>query len=102
MTFFRDEWEWRRDLERGEGAHLAGSAGDVFAEKAQDVAGVFELVEHRAAIDVLDGAELELKGRDHSKVAAAASDRPEELFILPLARDNEFTACCDGIGPAEV
>src|SRR2546425_8169942 len=102
MTFFRDEWEWRRDLERGEGAHLAGSTGDVFAEKAQNVAGVFELVEHRATVDVLDGVELELKGGDHSKVAAAASDRPEEIFVLLFARDNEFAVGGDDIGRDEV
>src|SRR3989454_4287424 len=102
MTFFRDEREWRRDLERGEGAHLSGSAGDVFAEKAQNVASVFELVEHRATVDVLDGVELELKGGDHSKVAAAASDRPEEVFVLLFARDNELAVGRDHVGRDEV
>src|SRR3989442_7695538 len=36
--------------------------------------------------------------RSHSKVAAAASDRPEEIFILLLACDNEFAVGGDDIG----
>src|SRR2546425_6531005 len=66
------------------------------------MAGVFEVVELRAAIEVVAGVEVGLKGRDHSKVPAAASDRPEEIFILPLARDNEFAVGGDDIGRDEV
>ena len=58
VPVLRDERQRRRDLERGERAHLLGRVLDEVPVEAQDVLGLFDLVEHRAPVDVLapDGA----------------------------------------------
>ena len=98
MAILGDEWKRRCDLERRERTHLLGSACDVFAIKAQDVAGVLQLVEHRAAIDVVDRVQAELERGHHAEVATATADGPEEVFVLPLARDEEPPIGGDDIG----
>ena len=98
VAILGDERERWCDLERRECTHLLGSACDVFAIKAQDVAGVLQLVEHRAAVDVVDRVQAELERSHHAEVATATADGPEEVFVFPLARDEEPPVGGDDIG----
>src|SRR5579864_1736223 len=98
MALFRDEGERRCDLERREGSHLLRGVGDVLTEEAQDVARVLELIEHRSPVNVLDRVELELKGRDYSKVATTSAEGPEEFLVLLLAGDQELAVGRDHVG----
>src|SRR5438132_14268711 len=90
MGDFRDEWQRWGHLERGERAHLPRSGLDVVAVPVKDVVGVFELVEHRAAVYVLDGVQPEFKRRHDAIVAATAADRPEEVLVFSRAGDEKF------------
>src|SRR6266567_9424776 len=98
VELFRDERKGRRDLKPGEGAELFGCIGDELAVEAQDVADVLQLVEHHAAVDVLDGMHAKLEGSHHPEVAAAAANRPEKVLVLLLARDLKTTVSRDHVG----
>ena len=52
---------------------------DPLAEEPQQVAGVVEFVEEQADVDVSIGMQLELERCDDPEIAAAASDRPEQV-----------------------
>ena len=98
MPVLGDEGERWGDLERGERTHLLGSGCDVLAVEAQDVACVLQLVKHRAAVDVVDRVQAELERSHHAEVATATADGPEEVFVFPLARDEEPPVGGDDIG----
>ena len=89
MPVLRDERQRRRDLEGREAAELLGRVGDELAVEPQHVAGVLELEEHRAAVDVLDRVQPELERGHDAEVAAAAAERPEQVRVLRLAGDVE-------------
>ena len=74
----RDEFERRGDLERGERAVGLVGGRDELAEEAQEVPGLVDLVEEQPDVDVLHGMQLELERGDHTEVAAAAAQRPEQ------------------------
>ena len=63
---------------------------------------VLDLVRQQAAEQPADRMELEREVDDHSKVATAASERPEQVVVLGLARMHDVTArrhdgCCDQV-----
>src|SRR5207302_4589918 len=89
-------------LESGEGAQPLIGRGDVIAEEAKYVGRLFELIEHHAAIDVLDRVQLELERGEHTEVATSAADGPEEVLVLPLAGGQEASVGRDHVGGDEV
>ncbi len=77
-----DERQGRGDLEGRETAVGLGGVFDEVPVEAQQVAGLVELVEEQPHVDVVDRVQLELEGGDHPEVAAAASQRPEQVLVL--------------------
>ena len=66
------------------------------------VAGVVQLEEHRAAVDVLDRVDPELEGGHHPEVAATAAQRPEQVGVLVLAGHQELAVGGHDIGRDQV
>src|SRR3989442_8189740 len=102
MTVLGNERKRWGDLESGERSHFRWGAGDVLAEEAQDVTGMFELEKHRPTVDVLDRVKLELKRGDDTEVAASPAEGPEQVFVLLLARDHELPVCRHHVGGDQV
>lgn len=102
MPVLRDERQRRGDLEAREAAELPRRVADEIPEGAQDGSGVLQFVEHRPAVDVLDGAEPELEGGHGTEVAAASAQGPEEVVVLVLARDDHSAVRRHHIGGDQV
>src|SRR3990172_4231975 len=98
VSLLRDEWEWGRDLEGWKTAELLRRVGDKLAKKAQDSAGIFQLIQDRAAVDILDGVEAELERSHHAEIATAAADRPEQVLVLVVARDEKLAVGSHHVG----
>ncbi len=88
VPVFGDEGQRRGDLEPWKRAHLLGCVFDVVPVEAQNVFGLFDLVEHRPPVHVLDGVELVLQRGAHAEVPAAASNGPEKVRVFVLAGDE--------------
>jgi hypothetical protein len=102
VASLRDERQGRRDLERGECAHLLRGVRDVLAEEAKDVPDLGQLEEHRAPVDVLHWMEPELERGHDAEVPASPSNRPEQILVLPIARDQEPSVGRDDVRRDEV
>src|SRR6266566_765094 len=102
MALLRNEGQRWRDLEGGEATHLTRCGLDVVAVPLQDVLCVLELVEDRTSVDVADRVQPELKGRYDPEVTATAADRPEEVLVLLLAREQELSVRRDNVGRDQV
>src|SRR6185312_1768624 len=61
-----------------------------------------ELEEDRAAVDLLHRVQAELERGDDAKVSAAATERPEEIVVLVIARSHLLAVCGYDLGPDEV
>ena len=85
-TVLGDERYGRRDLPAEKTSELFRRFGDEFAVALQDRRGIADFVEHRAAHDVTDFVQLKFKADDDTEVAAAAAQRPEQVFVLVIAR----------------
>ena len=96
------EGQRRRDLERREPTVGLRGIFDPFAPEAQQVARVVEFVEEQTDSDGVDRMQLELEGRHHTEVAAAAADRPEQVVVLGLAGPHRPAISGDHIGREQV
>src|SRR6202040_2225106 len=92
----------RRDLKRREASHGLGCIFDVVAVKAQQVAGILQLVKHRAAVDVLHRVQAEFEGRHHAEVAATTTDGPEQVRVLLFAGDEKLSIRGHNVGGNQV
>ena len=79
----RDERCGRKGHQERDRAQLLGGAGGDRHEAAQDLLG--RRHEQRTAEDLADRVELELEAGHDAEVAAAATDRPEEVGVRILA-----------------
>jgi hypothetical protein len=75
---------------------------DELAIEAQHVVGVTELEEDRTAVDRVDRMQAELERRHDAEVAPAASELPEQVGVLVLARDEEPSVRGHDVGRDEV
>src|SRR5581483_1727499 len=98
----RDEVERRR-------RHASDCPSDVVAPVAEiapgadDVCALRRIERGEAAVhDRRERAELELRLRDDTEVAASASEAPEELRVLVLGRGDELAVGGDDVRPDEV
>lgn len=101
MPLFRDERERGRDLPGRKATELLGGAGDVLAIRPEDRARVLGGEEQRPAVDVRERVQAKLERRDDAEVPAAAAERPEQILVLALARD-ERPIGGDDLGREEV
>ena len=97
-----DERQRRGDLEGRETAVRLGGVFDEVPVEPQQVAGLVELVEEQPHVDVVDRVQLELEGRDHPEVAAPASQRPEQVLVLPGAGRAHLAVGGDHLGREQV
>ena len=97
-----DERQRRRDLEGREAAVGLGGVLDEVPEEPQQVAGLVELVEEQADIDVVDRVQLELEGGDDPEVAAAAAERPEQVRVLVVLAVTDLAVGGDHLGREQV
>ena len=102
MAALGDELQRRGDLEGRETAVGFGCVLDEVAVEAQQVPGLVELVEEQPDVDVLDRVQLELERGDHPEVAAAASQRPEQVLVLPGAGRAHLAVGGDHLGREQV
>ena len=63
---------------------------------------VLDLVQHRTAVDRPDVVQGELERGDDAEVPAAAAQRPEQVLVLVLARDEDAAVGGDHLGAHEV
>ncbi len=85
----RHERQRRCDLEGREAAVLPRGVGDEVPEVSEERGCVGELEEHRAAVDVTHRVQPEGELGDHAEVPAATAKRPEQVWVLPLARGDD-------------
>src|SRR5262249_10512737 len=72
-------------------AELIGSVVDEVAIEAEDLRGVGRVPEDGPGQDGgPDGVEAELERGDHAEVAAAASQRPEQIGVRILGRPQQL------------
>src|SRR5215468_7214057 len=72
-------------------AELVGSVADEVAVEAEDLLGVGRVPEDGPGQDGgPDGVEAELERGDHAEVAAASSQRPEQVGVLVLGRPQQL------------
>jgi len=102
MTVFGHERQRRRDLERGEPAVRPRGVLDPFPPEAEQVARMVEFVKEQPDGHGVDRVQLELERRRDAEIAAAASDRPEQVVVLGLAGPHRPAIGGDHVGREQV
>jgi hypothetical protein len=83
--------------------HIVWRTGGEVTKPRKNRLGVLEGVDNRARqYRGPNLVELELEGRDDPKVAAAASEAPEEFLVFVLACVDEFTLGGDDVSRNEI
>jgi hypothetical protein len=76
--------------ERGIGGQFVWSGFDVVTEMADNIDGSVARIEQKAAQNGVYRPGLEFERGDHSKVAAPATEGPEQILVLRVAGSEHF------------
>ena len=103
MQVLGDDRQWRDGAEPDDGAELVGRFGGEVPVEAQHVGGVVGRPEdgpghHGRA----DGVEREPERGDDAEVAAAASQRPEQIGVFVGGRPDDAALGGDHLGGKQV
>jgi hypothetical protein len=102
VALLRDERQRRGHLPSEEHTELLGRLLDVVVVGAHHRRCVLDLVQQGAAVDGRDVVQGELHRRDHTEVPAPAPQRPEQVLVLVLARDEDPAVGGDHLRAEEV
>src|ERR1700691_478283 len=86
------------DHQRSIGREFIGGLASDIAIKAQEVDGVASRIEQKTAMHRLERMQTEFKRGDDTEVAASASNRPEQVFILCRTDGNVRPLGADPVG----
>ncbi|MNU57058.1 hypothetical protein D3C71_461680 [compost metagenome] len=103
MHGFRQERQRRRQPHHGPYRHCFGHGLQRLAILHQRLSALFQRQHHQSPVDLRpDGMKLKFEHGDHAEIAAAASDCPEQVFVVLRAGVQQFSIRGDDIRRQQV